>query len=116
MCNYREEKLKDTGITPIFPIWDIPTDKLSREMISGGLRAVITCIDQKQIPNDFVGKEYNESFLNDISEDVDPCGENGEFHSFAFEGPMFNNPVNVTVGNIVHRDSFVFADLFLQDT
>ena len=109
--NYREEKLKGTGITPIFPIWGIPTDKLSREMISSGLRAVITCIDPKQIPNDFVGKEYNESFLNDIPEGVDPCGENGEFHSFVFYGPMFKEQIEISFGDVVHRDGFVFMDI-----
>ena len=109
--NYREEKLKGTGITPIFPIWGIPTDKLSREMISSGLRAVITCIDPKQIPNDFVGKEYNESFLNDIPEGVDPCGENGEFHSFVFYGPMFEEQIEISFGDVVHRDGFVFMDI-----
>lgn len=109
--NYREEKLKSSGITPIFPIWDIPTERLSREMIDNGLRAVITCVDPKQMPEEFVGKEYNESFLNDIPEGVDPCGENGEFHSFVFDGPMFKEQIEIFVGDIVHRDNFVFADV-----
>lgn len=109
--NYREEKLKSSGITPIFPIWDIPTERLSREMIDNGLRAVITCVDPKQMPEEFVGKEYNQSFLNDIPEGVDPCGENGEFHSFVFDGPMFKEQIEIFVGDIVHRDNFVFADV-----
>ena len=109
--NYREEKLKGSGIKPIFPIWGIPTDKLSREMISSGLRSVITCINPKQIPKEFVGREFDESFLDSLPEAIDPCGENGEFHSFAFDGPMFKEQIEIFVGDIVHRDDFVFADV-----
>ena len=87
--NYREEKLKDSGIKPIFPLWGIPTDKLSREMINGGLRIIITCINPKQTPEEFIGKKFDESFLDSLPEAIDPCGENGEFHSFVFDGPMF---------------------------
>ena len=81
---YRENLLKNTGIAPLFPIWGISTKNLSRQMISEGLKAIITCINPKCIGEEFVGREYDESFLNDIPESVDPCGENGEFHSFAF--------------------------------
>ena len=109
--NYREEKLIGTGITPIFPIWGIPTDKLSKEMIGSGLKAVITCVDPKQISKEFIGREYNESFLDDIPNCVDPCGENGEFHSFVFDGPMFNKHMEISVGNVVQRDGFVFVDV-----
>ena len=94
--NYREEKLKGSGIKPIFPIWGIPTDKLSREMISSGLRSVITCINPKQIPKEFVGREFDESFLDSLPEAIDPCGENGEFHSFAFDGPMFKEQIEIS--------------------
>jgi uncharacterized protein (TIGR00290 family) len=114
--NYRAEKLKGTEIEPIFPLWGIPTEKLSREMISSGLRSVITCIDPKQIPSDFVGKEYNESFLNDIPEGVDPCGENGEFHSFVFDGPIFREPIEISLGEVIHRDGFVFVDVSAKNT
>jgi uncharacterized protein (TIGR00290 family) len=109
--NYREEKLNGTGISPIFPIWGVPTDELAKEMVVGGLRAVITCLDPKQISKDFIGREYNESFLNDLPEGVDPCGENGEFHSFVFAGPMFKKQVEISMGNIVQRDGFVFIDV-----
>ena len=108
---YREDRLKGTGITPIFPIWGIPTKELSRKMVTSGLKAMITCIDPKRLAREFAGREYNESFLDDIPAGVDPCGENGEFHSFAFDGPMFQNPIEISLGEIVHRDGFVFADL-----
>jgi uncharacterized protein (TIGR00290 family) len=108
---YREEKLKDSGIKPVFPIWGVPTDKLAREMIGSGLRTVITCIDPKQTPKEFIGREFNERFLDSLPETIDPCGENGEFHSFVFDGPMFKEPVEIVLGDIVHRDDFVFADI-----
>lgn len=109
--NYREKQFKGSGIKPIFPIWGIPTDKLSRDMVSSGVRAVITCIDPKQIPEEFVGRVYDDDFLDALPDTVDPCGENGEFHSFAFSGPMFKEPIDIVVGDIVHRDGFVFADV-----
>ncbi len=108
---YREERLAGSGIAPIFPLWDIPTQDLSREMVDAGLKAIITCVDPKHISQEFAGREYNASFLDDISQEIDPCGEYGEFHSFAFAGPMFRNPIEVNVGKTVHRDGFVFADL-----
>ncbi|RMF95412.1 MAG: adenine nucleotide alpha hydrolase [Candidatus Schekmanbacteria bacterium] len=108
---YREEKLKGTGIAPIFPIWGIPTDKLSEEMINKGLKAVITCVDPKQISETFIGRSYDKSFLNNIPKDIDPCGENGEFHSFAYGGPMFEKDMKISVGKIVRRDGFVFVDV-----
>lgn len=113
---YREERLAGTGITPIFPLWAIPTGNLSREMTAGGLKAMITCIDPKQLPEEFAGREYNDAFLDDLPEGVDPCGEYGEFHSFSFAGPMFRNPIEVVPGETVHRDGFVFTDLLLPTT
>lgn len=113
---YREDHLKGTGITPIFPIWGIPTKKLSRKMVSSGLKAMITCINPKNLAKEFAGREYNGSFLDDIPAGVDPCGENGEFHSFAFDGPMFQNPIEISLGKIVHRDGFVFADISANST
>lgn len=108
---YRETNLNGTGITPVFPLWGIPTKQLSSEMIDGGLRAVITCLDPKRLSDKFAGREYNVSFLNDLPESVDPCGEYGEFHTFAFGGPMFQNPIEIFLGETVHRDGFVFTDL-----
>jgi uncharacterized protein (TIGR00290 family) len=112
---YREEKLAGTGIEPIFPLWGIPTPTLSKEMLRSGLKAVITSIDPKLIPAEFIGRQYNEVFLQQIPETVDPCGENGEFHTFAFAGPMFTEPINISVGEIVHRDGFMFADVVLNE-
>ena len=108
---YRENQLKDTGITPLFPLWGQPTDRLARQMISDGLRAYITCTDPNKIPGRFAGREFGHAFLDEIPGTVDPCGENGEFHTFAVDGPMFRRPVDITVGEIVERDGFVFADL-----
>ena len=109
--NYREEQLKGSGITPIFPIWATPTDELSREMISSGLRTIITCINPKQLSKEFIGREFDVSFLDSLPETIDPCGENGEFHSFVFDGPMFKEKIDIFLGDIVCRDDFVFADI-----
>jgi diphthamide synthase (EF-2-diphthine--ammonia ligase) len=108
---YREQKLEGTGLTPIFPIWGIPTDRLARDMIAGGLRAVLTCVNPKHLDRSFAGREFDRSLLADLPAGIDPCGERGEFHSFAYAGPMFTRPVNVVSGEIVDRDGFVFADL-----
>ncbi len=108
---YRESRLKDTGITPLFPIWGIPTDELANTMVQSGLRAQITCVDPKKIDPSFAGREYNQSLINDLPDNVDPCGENGEFHSFCFAGPMFSQPVDITLGDTVEREGFVFSDL-----
>jgi len=108
---YREERMQGTGIAPLFPLWGVPTRDLSRDMVAGGLRAVITCIDPKRLAGRFAGREYTDSFLDDLPENVDPCGEHGEFHSFAFDGPMFQRPVEFAWGETVHRDGFVFTDL-----
>ena len=108
---YREDSLAGTGITPLFPLWGLPTGELSKKMVSSGLRAKITSIDPKHLPSDFAGHEYDKTFLEQIPADVDPCGENGEFHSFVYDGPMFRNRVNIRVGETVTRDSFVYTDL-----
>lgn len=108
---YRERQLSGTGIAPLFPLWQIPTDRLAQEMVAGGLRAVITCIDPRHLAPSFAGRTFDAAFLSDLPKGVDPCGERGEFHSFAIEGPMFNDPIAVQVGEVVQRDGFVFADL-----
>jgi uncharacterized protein (TIGR00290 family) len=109
---YRENKLKNTGIKPLFPLWEKPTRRLAIEMISAGVRAFITCVDPRLLPENFVGREFDHAFLDELPASVDPCGENGEFHSFVFDGPFFKEPLAVTAGGIVKRDGFVFADIY----
>jgi uncharacterized protein (TIGR00290 family) len=108
---YREQKLAGSGITPIFPIWGIDTAQLARDMIASGLRASITCIDPRVMPRKFAGRDFDLS----LPAGVDPCGERGEFHTFAYDGPMFQAPVAISTGEIVERDGFVFADLLPSD-
>ncbi len=107
---YRETQLKPTGLEPLFPLWEIPTGKLAREMIAGGLRAKIACIDTKQLPGTFAGREFDEALLDELPTETDPCGERGEFHTCVYGGPMFNAPLPIEPGEIVNRDGFVFAD------
>ena len=108
---YREEMLADTPITPLFPLWQRPTAALAREMIDSGVRAYITCVDPRVLPAEFAGRAFDESFLADLPDGVDPCGENGEFHSFVWDAPGFSSPIHVAPGEIVARDGFVFADV-----
>jgi uncharacterized protein (TIGR00290 family) len=108
---YREQKLAGTGIQPLFPLWGMATGELAREMIAGGLRAVLTCVDPKQLPARFAGKQFDSALLDELPGGVDPCGERGEFHTFAWDGPMFSRPVPVHPGGVVERDGFAFADL-----
>ena len=108
---YREKQLAGTGIEPMFPVWQIPTADLARTMIASGLRAKITCVDPRVLPAEFAGRDFDSQFLADLPPTIDPCGENGEFHSFVYDAPGFRQPINVSVGEIVERDGFVFADL-----
>ena len=114
--SYRERQLADTGLTPLFPLWCSPekTKPLAAEMIAGGLRAVLTCIDPKQLGTDFVGRSFDDDLLTELPTHVDPCGERGEFHTFCSAGPMFAQPIAVIVGERVERDGFVFADVQRQ--
>jgi uncharacterized protein (TIGR00290 family) len=107
---YREEKLAGTGITPVFPLWEIDTGGLAREMVEGGLRAILTCVDPRKLDSSFAGRLFDAELLADLPPDVDPCGENGEFHTFACRGPMFREPIDVEPGVVLERDGFVFAD------
>lgn len=108
---YRERQFAGSDISLSFPIWGRDTRELSLAMLAAGLRAQITCIDPKQISEDFAGREYDKKFLDDLPDDVDRCGENGEFHSFAFAGPMFCTNIEFAIGDTVKRDGFVFTDL-----
>lgn len=108
---YREDRLAGTGLKPVFPLWGLDTAALARDMIAGGLRATITCVDPKQLDAGFSGRKFDAEFLDDLPAKVDPCGENGEFHSFVDAGPMFAHPIGIEVGETVRRDSFVFTDI-----
>jgi uncharacterized protein (TIGR00290 family) len=108
--SYRERQLNGTGLEPLFPLWEIPTDRLAREMIAGGLRARLSCVDSKQLDASFAGREFDEALLRDLPPSADPCGERGEFHTCVYAGPMFNAPIPIETGEIVNRDGFVFAD------
>ncbi|HVN85363.1 MAG TPA: ATP-binding protein [Candidatus Binatia bacterium] len=112
---YRERQLAGTGLTPLFPLWLQPTDALAREMIGNGLRAVLTCVDPKQLEARFAGRTFDTQLLDELPSGVDPCGERGEFHTFACAGPMFRHDIAVRTGEIVTRDGFVFADVLTSD-
>jgi uncharacterized protein (TIGR00290 family) len=114
---YREDRLRGSGLTPMFPIWGVPTDALARDMVAAGLRARLTCVDPAKLPASFAGRDFDGALLADLAARhpaVDPCGERGEFHSFAYDGPMFRRPVPIRGGEVVSRDGFVFADLLLN--
>jgi uncharacterized protein (TIGR00290 family) len=108
---YREEKITQIDLTPVFPVWGKDTANLAREMLGIGFRAVICCVDPRKLDAQFVGREFNSSLVRDLPANVDPCGENGEFHTFVYDGPIFTKPIRVQVGERVMRDGFQFADL-----
>jgi uncharacterized protein (TIGR00290 family) len=111
---YRVKKLAGTGIRPVFPLWGTPTDQLARTMIEAGLRARLTCVDPRQVSPSLAGREFDAALLAELAPGIDPCGERGEFHSFAYAGPMFERPLAIQTGEVVERDGFVFADLTLK--
>ena len=108
---YREERLTEVGMEASFPLWMRDARKLAREMIDGGLRAIVTCLDPRKLPRELAGRSYDEAFLDALPEAADPCGENGEFHTFAWDAPVFDRPIEVRVGETVERGGFVFTDL-----
>jgi diphthamide synthase (EF-2-diphthine--ammonia ligase) len=107
---YREKQLEPTGIEPLFPLWQIPTATLARQMIDGGLRAKVVCVDPRLLPASIAGRDYDAALLDDLPPEIDPCAERGEFHTCAYAGPMFATQVNLKAGEVVERDGFVFAD------
>ena len=109
--DYRERQLQGTGLEPLFPVWEIPTAKLARDMIAAGLKAKITCVDPAQVDRSFAGRDFDQALLDSLPPGVDPCGENGEFHTFVYDAPVFSSPIEVRMGEIVERDGFVFADV-----
>jgi uncharacterized protein (TIGR00290 family) len=113
---YRERQLQGTGLEPIFPLWQRPTGQLAQDMISGGLRAKIVCVDPQKLSPDFAGREFDGQLLADLPHNVDPCGENGEFHTCVYAGPMFKAEIPVTMGERVQRDGFCFCDVIPAET
>ena len=107
---YREKQLAGTGIEPMFPLWLEPTDKLAQEMIAGGLTAKLVCVDPKKLDVKFAGREFDTELLRELPAGVDPCGENGEFHTCVYAGPMFAGSIQIEIGEVIGRDGFVFAD------
>jgi uncharacterized protein (TIGR00290 family) len=111
---YREDRLAGTGLAPLFPLWELPTPALATDMIDAGVRAKVTCIDNRLLPEAFVGRDFDHRLLTELPASVDPCGENGEFHTCVYAGPMFAHPVELTSGERVRRDPFVWSDLLLE--
>jgi diphthamide synthase (EF-2-diphthine--ammonia ligase) len=109
--DYRVQKLAGTGLQPLFPIWNPDTAGLARDMVAAGLKATLACVDPRALDPGFAGREFDAGLLADLPPSVDPCGERGEFHTFAWDGPMFRHPVMIRRGEVVERDGFVFADL-----
>jgi uncharacterized protein (TIGR00290 family) len=111
---YRERQLASTGLSPLFPVWQIPTDELARELIRAGVKAKVTCIDLNKLDAAFAGREYDDEFLKSLPPGVDPCGENGEFHTFVYAAPVFSSEIPVETGERVERDGFAFADVYMK--
>jgi uncharacterized protein (TIGR00290 family) len=111
---YREEKLRGSGITPVFPLWLRPTPQLARDMIESGLETFIATVDLKKVPASFAGRRFDAQLLCDLPTGVDPCGENGEFHTCVVGGPMFSQALAVVTGERVERDGYAYCDLLLS--
>lgn len=108
---YRERQLQGTGLTPLFPVWKIPTRQLALDMIAAGVKAKLTCVDPSKLDKSYAGRDFDLELIESLPAHIDPCGENGEFHTFVSDAPVFAAPIQVTVGEIVERDGFVFADV-----
>ena len=112
---YRERQLAGSGLECLFPIWRQPTGALARSFIRDGFEAIAVCIDPAALDASFAGRAFDAHFLADLPEGVDPCGENGEFHTFVWDGPILSRPIPVARGEVVERDGFVFCDLLAAD-
>jgi uncharacterized protein (TIGR00290 family) len=112
---YREKNLSRIGMTALFPLWKRDTRELIREFHANKFRAIAVCVDPKILAPSFAGRELDTSFFRDLPPHADPCGENGEFHTFVFDGPIFQSPIPVRTGEVVNRDGFIFCDLLSQD-
>lgn len=108
---YREKQLAGSGLQPIFPVWGLPTRELAHSMIASGVKAKLACIDCERLNASFAGREFDQRLLSDLPAEIDPCGENGEFHTFVCAGPMFREALPIEVGEVVRREQFAFADL-----
>ena len=108
---YREEQLRGTGLTPLFPLWETPTRELADSIVASGMRARLTCVDPRHLDRTFAGRDFERALLEDLPRGVDPCGENGEFHTFVYAGPMLKEPLRICTGEVVERGGFVFADV-----
>jgi uncharacterized protein (TIGR00290 family) len=108
---YREKKLASAGMNALFPLWKVDTRELASRFIRDDFRAITVCLDPAKLPSSFAGRELDSTFFSQLPPNVDPCGENGEFHTFVFAGPIFRSPISVNRGQIVERESFVFCDL-----
>ncbi|WP_158598353.1 Dph6-related ATP pyrophosphatase [Falsibacillus albus] len=110
---YREKNLADTGLQPIFPLWGMTSEVSSQAFLNAGFKATIICVDSDQLDPSFTGAEYNQAFLDSLPDQVDPCGENGEFHTFVYDGPLFDTPVSFDVkGSYIKFDRFHYAELY----
>jgi uncharacterized protein (TIGR00290 family) len=111
---YRESKLAGSGITPVFPLWERPTLPLAQAMIACGMQAYLATVDLKKLPAEFAGRKFDRDLLADLPGGVDPCGENGEFHTCVVAGPMFSRPLAVNLGERVERDGYAYCDLVME--
>lgn len=111
---YREERLQGSGLTPLFPVWGLETRQLAETMIAAGVKARVVCVDPQKISPEFAGRDLDAQLLRDLPAGADPCGENGEFHTFVYDAPMFRTAISVESGEVVERDGFVFADVRLR--
>jgi uncharacterized protein (TIGR00290 family) len=113
---YRERQLSGTGLEALFPLWDLPTRQLAKDMLAGGIKAKLTCVDPTKLDRAFAGREFDLPLLESLPAGVDPCGENGEFHTFVYDAPVFDRPIDIQLGSIVERDGFVFADVLATES
>lgn len=108
---YRERQLEGSGLEPLFPLWEIPTSQLARDMIAAGVRAKLTCVDISKLDASFAGREFDLALVESLPPEIDACGENGEFHTFVYDAPIFSRQIDVEVGQVLNREGFVFADI-----
>ena len=109
--SYRESRLREASMSAHFPLWQIDTGRLARQMLAGGMKVIVTCVDTRKLDGKMAGRAWDESFLASLPATVDPCGESGEFHTFVWDGPMFTQPIEVETGEVVEREGFVFCDV-----